>query len=354
MSISGAIVFVVSVLFIIFTFASLLRWNVWWIRIFDYPRIQISTVLILLILASFMFYRFSESWQFIVTGLLFASLFYQARKIYRYTMFVPKQVKTYKGSDIENAVSLIVSNVEQPNRNSEALITQVKKMNPDLLLVLEADDWWEKQLSIFEKDYPYTLLKPQDNLYGMLLYSKFELQNTKVKYLVKDRIPSFEAIVISKAGNRFRIYCLHPKPPFPTESPTSVNRDGELLLVGKKAKKENLPVIIFGDFNDVAWSNTTRLFQKVSELLDPRIGRGFFNTFHAKYLLMRWSLDHLFHSDHFQLIKIKRLKKIGSDHFPIYVRLYYKPSSQDQQDEPEADHEEEHWANEKIMEAEPK
>ena len=76
-----------------------------------------------------------------------------------------------------------------------------------------------------------------------------------------------------------------------------------------------------GDLNDVAWSRTTRLFQRISGLLDPRVGRYFMNTFHADYPLLRWSLDHIFHSTDFGLVEMKRLSHIGSDHFPIYVVL---------------------------------
>jgi endonuclease/exonuclease/phosphatase (EEP) superfamily protein YafD len=62
-------------------------------------------------------------------------------------------------------------------------------------------------------------------------------------------------------------------------------------------------------------------FREKSGLLDPRIGRGFFNTFHTKHWWARWPLDHIFVSDHFSLIKIKRLKDIGSDHYPLYTEL---------------------------------
>ncbi len=82
-----------------------------------------------------------------------------------------------------------------------------------------------------------------------------------------------------------------------------------------------MPVIVAGDLNDVAWSYTTNLFQKLSRMLDPRKGRGFFSTFHAEKFWARWPLDHIFTSHHFKLVSMKRLGYVGSDHFPIFIDL---------------------------------
>jgi endonuclease/exonuclease/phosphatase (EEP) superfamily protein YafD len=75
-----------------------------------------------------------------------------------------------------------------------------------------------------------------------------------------------------------------------------------------------------GDLNDVAWSDTSSRFAKLSGLRDPRKGIGFFNTFHAKIPFMRFALDHAFFSHHFKVIAIKRLPAINSDHFPLFVQ----------------------------------
>ncbi|MEZ5363268.1 MAG: endonuclease/exonuclease/phosphatase family protein [Bryobacterales bacterium] len=81
------------------------------------------------------------------------------------------------------------------------------------------------------------------------------------------------------SGQRVRLYGLHPAPPAPQYSETTSQRDAELILVGREAKLYDKPVVVVGDLNDVAWSHTTRLFRRISGLLDPRIGRRTMSTF---------------------------------------------------------------------------
>ena len=121
-------------------------------------------------------------------------------------------------------------------------------------------------------------------------------------------------------------------------------------MVAKQAKGCKLPVVVAGDLNDVAWSYTTELFMKTSGLLDPRRGRGFFNTFHAHHWFLRWPLDHVFCSKHFQLNNLKRLKQIGSDHFPILVELTlnYEKKEENAKEQLHADSEEMEVVDEKI------
>lgn len=338
-----------SLIMLIPTLASLTRFDQWWVRGFDFPRLQICFLIILALIFDIYVYSFKEIWQFILVGALFITFFYQAAKIYPYTKLGSKQVLSFKGHKPDSQISLLVSNVLTPNKRSDKLLARVGEEQPDLLLTLETDKRWEKELAVLEKDYPHAVKIPQDNLYGMHLYSKLELRNIEVKYLISDEIPSIHGSVILDNGQKIKIHCLHPKPPSPDEDSTSTNRDAELLLVGKKLNADKETILVFGDLNDVAWSRTTRLFQKVSGLLDPRRGRGFYNTYNAKHFFMRWPLDHVFHTNDFTLVDLRRLKSIGSDHFPIFIKLNYEPRAEVlQDDEDSLSQQEKQKADEKI------
>ena len=117
-----------------------------------------------------------------------------------------------------------------------------------------------------------------------------------------------------------------------------------------RVARRDEPIIVTGDLNDVAWSATTRLFRKLSGLLDPRVGRGMFNTLHADYPFLRWPLDHLFHSGHFTIGKIERLPHIGSDHFPLLAEIWFTPADGMGQDGIDADADDQARAEEAAAE----
>ncbi len=221
------------------------------------------------------------------------------------------------------------------NENHQAVLELIKKYNPDILLLAEPNERWLANLASLEKEYPETVAQTLENHYGMALFSKFPLSETEVRFIIEDDVPSIHTIITLPAGERVSLHGVHPRPPVPEERGRATERDGELLLVGKEVREENLPCIVAGDMNDAAWSYTTTRFKRISGLLDPRVGRGFYNTFHAKYPFFRVPLDHIFHSRHFRLIQLERIKNAcGSDHFPVFVKLSLEKDAVAEQAEP--------------------
>ena len=339
-----------AVLVIWLSFWSLIPRDEWWFRGADFPRLQILALGLFSFFATlFAIPKWTLTTELLFVGLV-AAIAYQLKMVLPYTPIWKKQVQKVKPEQInENQqISLLVANVLTPNDKYHLLLEHIDTLKPDVVLTLESDSSWQNALVHIEQDYPYRVPVPLDNLYGMHLYSRLPLHDTEVKFILSDEIPSIHASVTLRSGIQVQLYCLHPKPPSPTEAKDSTLRDAELLIIGDRIKDLDESCIVMGDLNDVAWSRTTRLFQRISGLLDPRVGRYFMNTFHADYRLLRWSLDHIFHSTDFGLVEMKRLSHIGSDHFPIYVVLQTGRIFEQQQEELEQSAEDEREAQEAI------
>ncbi|MCA1771967.1 MAG: endonuclease/exonuclease/phosphatase family protein [Halomonas sp.] len=323
-----------------------LRW--WWIRSCEFPRLQIASLAIACFIAA-LFVPASPGWQMFTLVVCLAVIVIQACYILPWTRLWPKQVRSVNVRNQDRDITLLVANVLTPNRQSAGLIEQIQAHQPDIILTLESDHWWQDQLDpALDAQWPYSVKIPLDNLYGMHLYSRLPLENTSVEWLIQDDIPSIHTHVRLPGGESIRLFAVHPRPPAPGESEKSLWRDAELLWVGKKIQQKPEPTLVAGDLNDVAWSRTTRRFCRVGGMLDPRRGRGMFSTFHAHYPILRWPLDHIFVSEHFTLGNMHRLKGFGSDHFPILATLCYRPDRKDEHEIPEASAEEENEASQTI------
>jgi endonuclease/exonuclease/phosphatase (EEP) superfamily protein YafD len=336
------------------TALSLARAKAWWVRVWDFPRVQV-TVLGAAALAAWVASAEWSDWPgAAVTTLVGAAVAFQAANVWRYTRLAPREVQRAQNPDPARSLSIAMSNVLQTNREADRLVGTLREADADVVLCVETDAWWKGRLDALLDTHPHAVDHALDNTYGMLLYSRLPLEDARVEFLIEPDIPSIQAKVRLRGGERVWLNCVHPRPPAPGESDESLQRDAELLLVGKRVAGSALPVVVCGDLNDVAWSRTTRLFQKVSRLLDPRKGRGFISTFHARWPGLRWPLDHVFHSDHFRLISMRCLGYVGSDHFPVYVALSFEPPAAAEQEAPAVGAEDLHEARETIVEAKEK
>ncbi|MFD1770942.1 endonuclease/exonuclease/phosphatase family protein [Sphingobacterium suaedae] len=324
---------IVGIVLMSFTVLPLIRQDYWTFRVFDYPRIQ-KLVLALTWLATFMTLgNFNDFPNNTLAVLMFLNCIYLFCLIYPFTILGSKQVKKIAQQDLSNNLRILISNVYEDNINSAGCLSVIKRADADVVLLLETNDRWAYELQAVDDLYPFHIKIPLNNTYGMLFFSKFPLTQAEVRYLVEKDIPSIRCRLELPSGQPVQIYAVHPTPPVPNENPRSTERDKELLIIADEAKQSNLPVVVIGDLNDVAWSYTTTLFLKMSGLLDPRRGRGFFNTFHAHYPFLRFPLDHAFTSPHFKLVTLRKEDNFDSDHFPIFVHLQFEEQAEDEQEE---------------------
>ena len=316
-----------GILAVIITLIPLIAADFWWIRMFDFPHIEL-TLLTLTAIAVY-FFRFEiRSWRdYAFMSVLVACFIFQFIKIYPYTPFAPYDVgKPTSSVDPKTGMMLLTSNVLQKNTETGLLVEEMKKLNPDVAVFTETNTKWSEAIKKgIGADYPYKIEVPLDNTYGMLLYSKLKLSNSHVRYIVDDSIPSIRTEIELRSGDMVQLHAIHPTPPMPQHNPSSSDRDAEMMKTALEARDSKIPVIVIGDFNDVAWSSTTSMFQSVGELLDVRKGRSFYNTFDVTSFIMKWSLDHIFLSEEFRVEKIAVGSDIKSDHYPFYGELFLQP-----------------------------
>lgn len=308
---------------LIATGLSLINSAVWWIRIFDFPKIQIAVLTLFALVLASIFLDLEWKFKLPLLLILVVSLVYQLQHVVVYTPLFKTQAKESTMLDAKNNFTLMVSNVRMKNDDKDLFHALVKKNNPDILLINEPDQGWATTISKLDGDFPYSVKYPQNNTYGMILLSKLKLTESTINFLVKHDVPSIFTKITLPSGSIIDFYGVHPEPPTPSSD--TYKRDTELLIIGQKIRVSKNPTLVAGDLNDVGWSVTSRLFRKYSRLVDPREGRGLYNTYSVFVPLLRYPLDHIFYSKEFGLVSLKKLEDIGSDHYPLIIGLNYEP-----------------------------
>lgn len=288
----------------------------------------------------------STTWGRVGAALVAAAVVYHATWIFPFTTWASLQVhdaRPVAGSTL----SLLVANVHRDNRRHEPFVELVRDRSPDVVAVLECDAWWCERLARLDDAWPHVVEVPLDNTYGMALRSAVPLVAREVEYLVEEGVPSIH-VTLEVAGRRVRVVVVHPRPPTPGGAREPSERDAELMIVARRTKDDGLPTVVVGDLNAVAWSPTTRRFQRLAGLLDPRIGRGFFTTWHADWALLRFPIDHVFHSQHFGVARLEVCDVVGSDHRAMFAELVLSERMAAAQVEPDASAEDRAEARETI------
>ena len=289
----------------------------WYIRLWDFPRLQLMVALLILLVAWLALRARTRAYWGLALALAAAAV-WQSTFALAYLPVGPRTVASVSTCPAGNSISVLNVNVFQDNRDFGRTIDLVRRTNADVVLFVETDEAWARALTPLLRTYRDVESVPIPNTYGMILMSRWPM-SSRVRYRMQPDIPSIDATVTMPSGQKVELYALHPEPPLPGDD--SGERDAELVMAGRDVRKSGRAALVVGDLNDVAWSDTSRLFRDVSGTADPRVGRGLYPTFNAKYPLFQWPLDHLFVTPHWRVQSLDRLGQVGSDHFPVFFRM---------------------------------
>ncbi|TWT29347.1 Endonuclease/Exonuclease/phosphatase family protein [Posidoniimonas corsicana] len=315
----------VSAFVVVATLLPLLPVGAWWVRVCDFPRLQLAAVsllpVLLLAVAGGQAPWFGE--RGLLAAVCLLAFGWQLSHVVRYTGLTSQEVAHAPENAGQDSLRLVIANLEYTNDQKQAMLEKLRSTQPDVLLLIEFDDAWAEALAPLQQSLPHHSGTVEGEGLGLTLWSRLPLEDPEVRYLISERRPSIHTGLALPGGRSVRLICVHPTPPGLRDSTgeerrDSRVRDAELVVVADEvAKSGDTPCIVTGDFNDVAWSHTTRLFKRLSGLHDPRVGRGLYNTYPSHYPLLRFPIDHVFVSPGFQLRELSRIELPGSDHFGV-------------------------------------
>ena len=299
-----------ALVLVLVTFVPMLDTNIWWVRLMDFPRLQIALAGGIILLAGLFVPGRSR---FLIPALMVAACGYQLWRIAPYTILHTPDLEL--AADAPGSIKILSSNVLMENDRHGDLLDVIAQFDPDVLLLMEIDQVWLDALAPALAGYSTVISEPRGDYYGMIFATRLNVEDARIVYLTASDTPSIFAELRGPGGAPFRFVGLHPRPPVAAQS--TQQRDAQIYYAARFASKAGMPLIATGDFNDVAWSDTSQTFKQVGQYLDPRVGRGFFASFDARKFWLRFPIDQIFVTQDVAVVSIQRLAFIGSDHFPM-------------------------------------
>ncbi len=302
------------------TFLALSESNVWWIRMTDFPRLQYLVALAGLAVCLALARPVTGRLRLSLAAIIAAAIIWNAVQLMPYA---PIGSAKAASCTPEDTLSVMVANVQLRNNRAEALLDIVRNRDPDVLVALETNAWWDERLAQLDDTMPHSVAQITGSYFGMHLRSRLPLAETRTVFPADQDAPAILATVALPSGQDVQVIGLHPRPPHPGQS--SLGRDAELMWGAFRARDSAQPVVLAGDLNAVPWERSIERLQRIGGLIDPRRIEGFLPTYDAQSWWMAWPLDQVLYQDGMSVVSMEVLPGFGSDHYPIEVTLCARP-----------------------------
>ena len=214
------------------------------------------------------------------------------------------------------------------NRETKAMIDEIRAVHPDVLLLQEYTQHWHQALqSALGREYPYMANERREDSFGAAIYSRkpFEESVGMNVPLGSGDVPQMRA-VIRIADRPVAFYNIHLLPPYGFNYIVETRTQFADLLEVLSA--EPLPVVLAGDFNFTGRSRQAAALKR-SGFIDAHTvggwGRG--ATWPANGFF-RWipgiRLDQLHMSRNLTCVSCRTGVGAGSDHRPVIAKIGFR------------------------------
>jgi endonuclease/exonuclease/phosphatase (EEP) superfamily protein YafD len=235
------------------------------------------------------------------------------------------------GRSVEQGLSaadltVCVSNVQADNPDMESVLRSLRACDADVIAVLELTTALRIRLqSEFAADYPYFIFAEREpGHFGIGVLSRLPLSSSAVVNYRLPSVPSIEAELELRGGDRVHLIATHPRPPMDAWQHRMRNEHLDVLAarVVELRAASQLPVIVMGDLNVTPWSPTFARLQDRAGLRSVTAGGGLEPTWYSRpYFVFGLVLDHVLHTEGIGSLRRRILPGSGSDHRAVLVSL---------------------------------
>jgi endonuclease/exonuclease/phosphatase (EEP) superfamily protein YafD len=191
----------------------------------------------------------------------------------------------------------------------------IRRHDPDVLVLEEISARWVRDLSWLADAYPHHRSEPRSDNFGIGLYSKFPLRESRIAAIGEAGVPSILATA-EIGGRPLFLIATHPLPPGGAENSRLRNEQLELI---PEVIPRDVSTLLLGDLNTTPWNYHFKLLLKRSGLVDSACGRWIQPSWPSFAPLCRIPLDHCLHTHDVVTLRRRVCEHAGSDHYPLLV-----------------------------------
>lgn len=219
-----------------------------------------------------------------------------------------------------------VLNLRWNNQQKDAVITEIRRLDPDLVMVTEYSGQWARILDQFGKNYPVRMRCASNrNRGGAAIFSKLPLADGRSGFVEPCICGFYGSALIddfTAGGKPFSLGMIHLRWPWPASGPELIDQ----LLPDLHALPED--ALIAGDFNSVTWSHSVRRFAEAGALdVVGGIGPTWRPTLTISGRQLKWPfalglpIDNVMEKGAVRVLRTERLDDLGSDHLPVWIEF---------------------------------
>jgi endonuclease/exonuclease/phosphatase (EEP) superfamily protein YafD len=216
---------------------------------------------------------------------------------------------------------LLSLNVHTANTRSDLVRDLIARTEPDLVLLLEVNAAWMREMEMLRQQYPFVLSEPREDNFGLALFARHKPADWEVIELGPADVPSVRAD-LELGGRTLRLLGTHPLPP--ATPAYAAGRNGQLRALAEWSRAQTLPVVLAGDLNVTPWSPHFTDLLRDGGLRRERPEWSLGVSWPTQAPWFGLPLDHCLTTPGVAVLRREVAPSVASDHWPLLVELAFR------------------------------